>query len=150
MLCPAQTQIELASQEKLLKDLSATHSERQGPLKLASTRLDTRAARPNVELVHDPVHTSLVNEVRATTYLHVLLSCLDVLLCGCVVVWLQVSLISLSLEQLSQKIEETKATIRGLVRAENLLLEDINVKTNSINLDTKCMQRRNQYKYRPL
>jgi hypothetical protein len=113
----------LAVQEKLLQELERTFQERQLPLKLATTRLDKRSVRPNVELVHDAAHIALVNEV---------------------------SEIERALEQLQQNIDGCKSSIRGLIRAKQLLEEDIAVKTNSINLDNKCMLRRQQYKYRPL
>lgn len=35
-----------------------------------------------------------------------------------------------------------------MVQAENSLLQDIAVKTNSLDIDNRCMSRRQQFKYR--
>ena len=53
-------------------------------------------------------------------------------------------------EQLQAKLQEASANLRSLNRAELALQEDINIKTNSINIDNQCMQRRQQFKYRLL
>ena len=58
-----QTQAAIGAQEVLVKGLEDTLAARQLPLMLASTRLEKRSARPNIELVRDSVHSTLLGEV---------------------------------------------------------------------------------------
>ena len=58
-----QTQAAIAAQEALVRGLEDTLAARQLPLMLASTRLEKRSARPNIELVRDSVHSTLLGEV---------------------------------------------------------------------------------------
>jgi hypothetical protein len=51
-------------------------------------------------------------------------------------------------EQLQARLDSAQASLRGLNRTRDALLEDIAIKTNSLNIDNKCMQSRQQYKYR--
>lgn len=117
------TQVSISAQEKLIKSLEDLIAEREYPLMLATTRLEKRTSRPNVELVRDHVQASLTGEV---------------------------SQIQQTQEQLQAKLQEASANLRSLNRAELALQEDINIKTNSINIDNQCMQRRQQFKYRLL
>jgi hypothetical protein len=53
-----------------------------------------------------------------------------------------------ALETFRKKLGEAQAVHRGLVRSENMLSEDIEIKTKSLTVDNRCMQRRQQFKYR--
>lgn len=55
---------EIRSQEQSLDDLQTHINAQVHPMALATTRLSTRARRPNVEFVVDAAHTSLVNEAN--------------------------------------------------------------------------------------
>jgi len=119
----AETQAEIDSQDRSLRDLDSTIKAKESPLMLAETRLYKRSARPNVELVRDDVHKALVEEAN---------------LIGDVV------------EKLRIDKSEAQEAHRSLVRGENELQEDIRTKQNSINIDNQCMQRRQHYKYRQI
>lgn len=117
----AKTRSELAEQAQNIANLEAMIQAQDGPLKMAETRLTTRARRPNVELVHDHAQDRLISEVNQ---------------------------INNVIESLNLQKVEAESAHRALVRAENSLLEDIAVKTNSLEIDNRCMSRRQQFKYR--
>jgi hypothetical protein len=87
---------------------------------LATTRLERRLQRPNIELVRDPAQHALVREVGE---------------------------LDQSIEQLNERLAQMQETLRGLLRSERALEEDISCKTNSINIDNSCMLKRQQLKY---
>lgn len=116
-----QLRSELQEQELTVSQLESALEAQQGPLKVAQTRLQRRSQRPNVELVKDPAQYSLLKEVEA---------------------------IEDAMEQLRAQITVAEDTLRGMRRAELQLEEDIAVKTKSLNIDLKCMQRRQQFKFR--
>ncbi|NXD93497.1 TEKT1 protein, partial [Chaetorhynchus papuensis] len=58
---------ETASQEKNIAALKKAIADKEGPVKVAQTRLEARNHRPNVELCYDTVHCSLMNEVQEIT-----------------------------------------------------------------------------------
>lgn len=58
---------EIASQEKNIEALKKAIADKEGPVKVAQTRLDARNHRPNVELCYDTVHSSLMSEVQEIT-----------------------------------------------------------------------------------
>lgn len=115
------TRQEIADQDATIKGLKKTIDDQNAPLAMAETRLNKRTYRPNVELVHDPVEDQLVKESQDITS---------------------------AAEALRVSLSEAEAAQRGLVRAENSLTEDIMVKTQSLTVDNRCMQRRQQFKYR--
>lgn len=117
----AKTRTELDEQGRAITNLQRVIDERDAPLKVAETRLTRRTQRPNVELVHDPVEDILVTEVQDT---------------------------EAALEAFRQQLGEAEAAHRALIRAEQMLVEDISVKTQSLTVDNRCMQRRQQYRYR--
>jgi len=117
----AKTQTELDEQSRAIVELQRVIDSRDAPLKVAETRLTRRTQRPNVELVHDPVEDILVTEVQDT---------------------------EAALEAFRQQLGEAEAAHRALIRAEMMLVEDIGVKTQSLTVDNRCMQRRQQFKYR--
>lgn len=99
--------------EKNLQKLERAIGDKMGPMKLSQTRLDARTNRPNVELCRDPVQYRLINEVA-------------------------------EIETNVQKLQETHAqadsNLKGLIRNQLNLEEDIDVKSKSLFIDEKeCM-----------
>ena len=87
--------------------------DKEAPLKVSETRLDNRTDRPNVELCRDAVQYRLVEEVGE---LH-----------G-------------SVAALQDKLAQSEGSLKGLVRRQLELEEDIEVKANSLFIDeTQCM-----------
>lgn len=58
---------ETASQEKNIAALKKAIADKEGPLKVAQTRLEARNHRPNVELCYDTVQYRLISEVQEIT-----------------------------------------------------------------------------------
>lgn len=58
---------EIAAQEKNIAALKKAIADKEGPVKVAQTRLEARNRRPNVELCFDTVHSSLMHEVQEIT-----------------------------------------------------------------------------------
>ncbi|NWZ40335.1 TEKT1 protein, partial [Brachypodius atriceps] len=58
---------EVAAQEKNIAALKKAIADKEGPVKVAQTRLEARNHRPNVELCFDTVHSSLMREVQEIT-----------------------------------------------------------------------------------
>ena len=101
-----------------IDSLQADISAKMGPLKVAQTRLDQRNRRQNVELVRDPAQYRLVGEVKE---------------------------IEESLALLHEKLAESIRALKGLNRQQLALEEDIQVKSNSLNIDeNQCMKLREQ------
>lgn len=83
------------------------------PMQLAQTRLDTRTNRPNVELCRDPVQYRLIEEVGE---------------------------IESSVAQLQARLKQTEDSLKGLIRNQLALEEDIGVKANTLFIDeVECM-----------
>lgn len=55
---------EVNSQEKNIEGLKKAILDKEGPSKVAQTRLETRTHRPNVELCRDTVQYRLIREVQ--------------------------------------------------------------------------------------
>lgn len=82
-------------------------------MKLAQTRLDTRTNRPNVELCRDPVQYKLIEEVGQ---------------------------IENSVLNLQGRLAQTEDSLKGLIRNELALEEDIAIKSNTLFIDdVECM-----------
>lgn len=58
---------ETASQEKNIAALRKAIADKEGPAKVAQTRLEARNHRPNVELCYDTVQYRLISEVQEIT-----------------------------------------------------------------------------------
>merc|ERR1711971_973091 len=83
------------------------------PMKLAQTRLDTRTERPNVELCRDPVQYRLIEEVGE---------------------------IECSVGELQGRLKQSESSLKGLIRNQLTLEEDIGVKANTLFIDeVECM-----------
>ena len=58
---------ETVSQEKNIAALKKAIGDKEGPVKVAQTRLEARNHRPNVELCYDTVQYRLISEVQEIT-----------------------------------------------------------------------------------
>lgn len=86
---------------------------KEAPLKLAHTRLDNRSQRPNVELCRDGVQYRLVEEV---------------------------TIIGESLSKLQETLAVAQASLKGLVRKQVEIEDDLAIKANTLFVDeTECM-----------
>ena len=61
----SKTMQEIYDQEKHIEALKQAIRNKGNPLKVAQTRLEARAHRPDVELCRDPPHHRLVEEVSS-------------------------------------------------------------------------------------
>ena len=87
--------------------------DKEAPLKLAHTRLDNRTYRPNVENCRDPAQYSLVQEVAQ---------------------------IEVNVDRLSEKLGQSEGSLKGLIRRQLDLEDDIAIKANTLFTDeTECM-----------
>ena len=108
--------------EKNIEELRKTAGAKEGPMKLAQTCLELRSHRPNTELVRDPVQYGLVDEVGE---------------------------ISGSVEHLQACLSDSEDALKGLIRVQLTLEEDIAVKSNTLNIEGQCMALRKQLSTAP-
>ncbi|KFO90884.1 Tektin-1, partial [Buceros rhinoceros silvestris] len=108
---------ETASQEKNIAALKKAIADKEGPVKVAQTRLEARNRRPNVELCCDTVQYRLIGEVQEITK---------------------------NIErQLKDALAQAEAVLKGLSRRQLSLEEEIQVKENTLYIDeVLCMQMR--------
>ncbi|NXG22490.1 TEKT1 protein, partial [Grallaria varia] len=106
---------ETASQEKNIAALKKAIADKEGPVKVAQTRLDARNQRPNVELCYDRVHCSLMSEVQE---------------------------IAKNIQR-QDALAQAERELKGLSRRQLSLEEEIKVKENTLYIDeVLCMQMR--------
>lgn len=99
--------------EENISRLQKAIGDKEQPMKLAQTRLDTRTERPNVELCRDQVQYRLIAEVGE---------------------------IESSVLQLQERLKQTEDSLKGLIRNELALEEDIAIKSNTLFIDeVECM-----------
>lgn len=104
-----------------ITELEKAISEKEGSVALVHTRLGNRAQRTGMELCRDIAGNSLAKETVELRN--------DVII-------------------LQQKLAETYASLRYLLKTQIQLEEDINVKTNSIKIDeVDCMTLRQNMDY---
>lgn len=108
---------EIECMETSIEELGKTVAAKEGPMKLAHTRLELRSHRPNTELVRDPVQYALVDEV---------------------------SEISGSIQQLQKRFSDSEEALKALIRSQLTLEESIEVKSNSLLIEGQCMALRKQ------
>lgn len=99
---------EIDDMENNIDLLRQAIAEKEPPMQVAQTRLDTRTHRPNVELCRDRVQYKLVNEVGQ---------------------------ISHNVDRLREMLQESEASLKGLIRQQLNLEEEIEVKVNSLMID---------------
>jgi len=104
---------QITEMEDNIDRLQIAVGDKEAPLKLAHTRLDNRTNRPNVELCRDPVQYRLVEEV---------------------------STIETNVARLQERHAQSEASLKGLIRKQLDLEEDIEIKANTLFIDeTECM-----------
>lgn len=99
---------EIRDMESNVAGLEQAIAEKEGPLKVAQTRLDKRTQRPNVELCRDRPQYRLVGEVGEITY---------------------------NIERLREMLAESENSLKALRRTQLTLEEDIERKMNSLFID---------------
>ncbi|XP_071945439.1 tektin-1-like [Antedon mediterranea] len=104
---------QIRDMEGNIEKLQKSIDDKVGPMKLSETRLNARATRPNVELCRDPVQYRLINEV---------------------------SEIDTNVKRLQETLAQAEMELKGLIRNQLRLEEDIDVKSNTLNIDeANCM-----------
>ncbi|XP_032844380.1 tektin-1 isoform X2 [Tyto alba] len=107
---------ETAAQEKNIAALQKAIADKEGPVKVAQTRLEARNHRPNVELCCDTVQYGLMNEVQEITK---------------------------NIQRLKDTLAQAETELKGLSRRQLSLEEEIQVKENTLYIDeVLCMQMR--------
>ncbi|XP_039363230.1 tektin-1 isoform X3 [Mauremys reevesii] len=107
---------EITSQEKNIASLKKAIIDKEGPAKVAHTRLETRTHRPNVELCRDMVQYRLISEVQEITT---------------------------NIQRLKDTLAQAEVELKGLSRRQLSLEEEIQVKENTLYIDeVLCMQMR--------
>jgi len=104
---------EIESMEGNISKLKEAIEAKLPPLKVAHTRLAQRSQRPNVELTRDPAQFQLVSEVN---------------------------LIEQSISALETQLEASEGSLKGLIRNQIDLKEDIRIKTKSLHIDKDLCQ----------
>ncbi|XP_030909536.2 tektin-1 isoform X2 [Melopsittacus undulatus] len=107
---------EIASQEKNIAALKQAIADKEGPVKVAQTRLEARNHRPNMELCYDTVESRLRSEVEE---------------------------IKRNIQRLKDALAEAETELKALSRQQLSLEEEIQVKENTLYIDeVLCMQMR--------
>lgn len=109
--------------EENITRLKKAIQDKEQPMKLSQTRLDIRTNRPNVELCRDPVQYRLISEV---------------------------SEIEMSVQNLQERLAQAESSLKGLIRNQLDLEEDIDVKANTLFIDeVQCMGMRESINIKP-
>lgn len=112
---------EIGEMEANIEKLKQAINEKQAPMKVSQTRGDHRTQRPNVELCRDPVQYRLINEMNE---------------------------INANVMRLEQLLSEAECSLKGLIRNQLSLDEDIEIKSKSLHIDRDvCVELRKQIKY---
>lgn len=110
---------EVFDMEKNVEYLKKCIHDKESPLMVAETRLNTRLRRPNMELCRDPAQHRLVSEVYE---------------------------IRETVEQLRARLAEAENSLQVLMRSRSILENDLSVKSNSLFIDReKCEALRKTY-----
>ncbi|KAK3578211.1 hypothetical protein CHS0354_020580 [Potamilus streckersoni] len=114
---------EIFDMEKNIEFLKKAIQDKEAPMQVAQTRLDTRIRRPNVELCRDPVQHRLVEEVYEITD---------------------------TIENLQAKLRQAENSLQELLRTKAALEQDLSIKNNSLFIDReKCMGMRKTFPMSP-
>jgi len=109
----AETLRQSIEQEENIKNLRKAIEDKVIPMKLAQTRLDSRAQRPNVELTRDAPQYRLLEEVDE---------------------------LNDQIQRLRRRLAESESSLKGLRRQQLALEEDIDNESNTIYIDeVQCM-----------
>ncbi|MBN3288361.1 TEKT3 protein, partial [Polyodon spathula] len=118
-----QTVQQIFQTERTISQIKRALREKEGPLKLAQTRMEERTRRPNFELCRDPPHLKLVEEIHS----------------------LQDTVRTLRLG-----LTEARRTLQDLVNTKSLLESDLSRKAHSLFIDQElCMGLRRIYPSTP-
>lgn len=113
-----QVKEEIAAMESNIATLKRAIALKQAPMKVAQTRIVNRTTRPNIELCRDRVQYRLVSEVVE---------------------------ISTNIERLQEKLADAESSLKGLIRRQLSLEEDIDIKANTLFIDRdQCVELRKQ------
>uniref|UniRef100_H2Y543 Tektin n=1 Tax=Ciona savignyi TaxID=51511 RepID=H2Y543_CIOSA len=105
---------EISTMEKNIVELNKAIADKSGPMMVSQSRLGERTQRPNVELCRDPVQYRLINEVKTRMRYFI---------------------------KMHANWRKLEAELKGLIRNQLLLEEDIQVKSNSLYIDeVECMR----------
>lgn len=116
----AQEIFDMQSNVEMLKQAI---KDKEAPLMVAQTRLDTRIRRPNVELCRDPAQLKLVNEVNE---------------------------IYATVDHLQARLREAEAAFQNLLYTKHELESQLALKNNTLFLDReKCMGLRKAFPLTP-
>ncbi|XP_064627479.1 tektin-3-like isoform X1 [Lineus longissimus] len=114
---------EIFNMEKNIEMLKKAIHDKEAPMQVAQSRLETRTHRPNVELCRDPVQHRLFSEV---------------------------SEISETVENLQHQLRQAENTLQQLLRSKAQLEHDLAIKNNSLFIDReKCMGMRKTFPMSP-
>lgn len=109
---------------KNIEFIEKSIQDKQAPLQVAQTRLDTRLRRPNVESCKDSAHIRLVEEVDE---------------------------IRDTLETLQKKLRQAEDSLQELLCLKTKLEEELAVKNNSLFIDReKCLAMRKTFPMAPI
>uniref|UniRef100_A0A3P8VS98 Tektin n=1 Tax=Cynoglossus semilaevis TaxID=244447 RepID=A0A3P8VS98_CYNSE len=110
---------QIGAQERNIVALQQAIHNKEGPLRIAESRLYVRSHRPNMELCMDDPQISLEGEVRQ---------------------------INATVESLQHQLSEARRSLSLLEESRMTLEKDLNCKTHSLFIDReKCMIQRKQY-----
>ncbi|XP_077995491.1 tektin-1-like [Glandiceps talaboti] len=116
----SKVQGEILEMEQNIDKLQKAVDDKAGPMQLAQTRLTERTNRPNVELCRDPVQYRLIREVGE---------------------------IDTHVSRLALTLAQAEDELKGLIRNQLSLEEDIGIKSNTVQIDdVDCMGLRKSIK----
>jgi len=104
----AKVEGEIGDMEFNIHSLREAIKDKEAPMQVSQTRLDTRTQRPNIELCRDRVQYKLVNEVGEISY---------------------------NISRLTDMLQKSEASLKDLIRQKLNLEEDIEVKKNTLLID---------------
>lgn len=114
---------EIFDMEKNIELAKKAIQDKEAPMQVAQSRLDTRLRRPNVELCRDPVQHRLVEEVGE---------------------------IADTVDALQHKLREAENALQALLRTKAALEQDLSIKNNSLFIDReKCLAMRKTFPMAP-
>ena len=112
---------EIGEMETNIDKLKQAISEKQAPMKVSQTRSDHRTQRPNIELCRDPVQYRLISEMNE---------------------------ISVNVARLQELLADAEISLKGLVRNQLALEEDIEIKKKTLHIDHDvCVELRKQIQH---
>ncbi|GAB1604938.1 tektin-3-like [Argonauta hians] len=115
---------ELFDMNKNIEFLKKSIQDKQNPLKVAQTRLNTRLRRPDIEACRDHAQVRLLEEVGE---------------------------IYDSLELLKKRLNNAEDALQDLLRMKSTLEEDLSIKNNTLFLDReKCLAMRTTFPMSPI